>query len=79
MYKSFLPVSIHTARQHPGVPTQRPLTPPVVYPQNTSYSAGSVLYMIVGCILGVMVLILLIFIFMCLWRNRQQHSMHSES
>ncbi|KAI5615951.1 cell adhesion molecule-related/down-regulated by oncogenes precursor, partial [Silurus asotus] len=64
------------ARQLPGVPSQRPITPPVVYPPSSNYSAGGVLYLIVGCILGVMVLILLIFIIMCLWRNRQQHSMH---
>ncbi|MCJ8733445.1 hypothetical protein PDJAM_G00223520 [Pangasius djambal] len=64
------------ARQPPGVPSQRPITPPAVYPPNSNSSAGGVLYLIVGCILGVMVLILLIFIIMCLWRNRQQHSMH---
>ncbi|KAK2848195.1 hypothetical protein Q7C36_009877 [Tachysurus vachellii] len=64
------------ARQPPGIPSQRPFTPPAVYPPSSTSSAGGVLYLIVGCILGVMVLILLIFIIMCLWRNRQQHSMH---
>ncbi|KAK3569586.1 hypothetical protein QTP86_002160 [Hemibagrus guttatus] len=64
------------ARQPPGVPSQWPFTPPAVYPPNSTSSAGGILYLIVGCILGVMVLILLIFIIMCLWRNRQQHSMH---
>lgn len=64
------------ARQPPGVPSQRPITLPTMYPPNSNSSAGGILYLIVGCILGVMVLILLIFIIMCLWRNRQQHSMH---
>ncbi|XP_060779498.1 cell adhesion molecule-related/down-regulated by oncogenes isoform X2 [Neoarius graeffei] len=64
------------AHQAPGVPNQQPITPPAVYPPSSNSSAGGVLYLIVGCILGVMVLILLIFIIMCLWRNRQQHSMH---
>ncbi|XP_066541545.1 cell adhesion molecule-related/down-regulated by oncogenes isoform X2 [Hoplias malabaricus] len=64
------------ARQPPGVPSQRPITPPGVYPPETPSSAGGLLYLIVGCVLGVMVLILLVFIIMCLWRNRQQHSMH---
>ncbi|XP_053356547.1 cell adhesion molecule-related/down-regulated by oncogenes isoform X1 [Clarias gariepinus] len=64
------------ARQPHGVPSQWPITPPVVYPPNSGSSAGGVLYLIVGCILGVMVLILIVFIIMCLWRNRQQHTMH---
>ncbi|KAF4072128.1 hypothetical protein AMELA_G00270790 [Ameiurus melas] len=64
------------ARQPPGVPSQRPITLPTMYPPNSNSSAGGILYLIVGCILGVMVLILLVFIIMCLWRNRQQHSMH---
>ncbi|XP_075420230.1 cell adhesion molecule-related/down-regulated by oncogenes isoform X2 [Tenrec ecaudatus] len=34
--------------------------------------SSSMLYLIVGCVLGVMVLILLAFIAMCLWKNRQQ-------
>lgn len=33
------------------------------------------LYLIVGCVLGVMVLILILFIAMCLWKNRQQSLM----
>uniref|UniRef100_A0A3B4C4Z7 Cell adhesion associated, oncogene regulated n=1 Tax=Pygocentrus nattereri TaxID=42514 RepID=A0A3B4C4Z7_PYGNA len=64
------------ARQPPGVPSQRPITPPGVYPPDPPSSAGGLLYLIVGCVLGVMVLILLVFIIMCLWRNRQQHNMH---
>uniref|UniRef100_A0A3Q3AWP8 Cell adhesion associated, oncogene regulated n=1 Tax=Kryptolebias marmoratus TaxID=37003 RepID=A0A3Q3AWP8_KRYMA len=39
-------------------------------------SPGGLLYLIVGCVLVVMVLILLSFIAMCLWRNRQQSNMH---
>ncbi|XP_037697830.1 cell adhesion molecule-related/down-regulated by oncogenes [Choloepus didactylus] len=34
--------------------------------------SSDMLYLIVGCVLGVMVLILLAFIAMCLWRNCQQ-------
>uniref|UniRef100_A0A8C6S535 Cell adhesion associated, oncogene regulated n=1 Tax=Neogobius melanostomus TaxID=47308 RepID=A0A8C6S535_9GOBI len=55
----------------------------VVYfmtPPNTSFvyfsPPGGLLYLIVGCVLVVMVLILLAFIAMCLWRNRQQNNMH---
>lgn len=66
------------ARQSPGSPSQHPITPPdSVYPEPPS-PPGGLLYLIVGCVLGVMVLILLAFIAMCLWRNRQQNSMHSE-
>lgn len=36
------------------------------------------LYLIVGCVLGVMVLILIVFIAMCLWKNRQQNAMQSK-
>ncbi|XP_008581945.1 PREDICTED: cell adhesion molecule-related/down-regulated by oncogenes [Galeopterus variegatus] len=55
-------------------------------PPNSSGSGGNVgpatsparssdmLYLIVGCVLGVMVLILMIFIAMCLWKNRQQNT-----
>ncbi|XP_072550746.1 cell adhesion molecule-related/down-regulated by oncogenes [Salminus brasiliensis] len=64
------------ARQPPGVPSQRPITPPGIYPHDPPSSASGVLYLIVGCVLGVMVLILLVFIIMCLWRNRQQQNMH---
>ncbi|XP_065138845.1 cell adhesion molecule-related/down-regulated by oncogenes [Paramisgurnus dabryanus] len=64
------------ARQPPGVPSQRPITPPGMYPQDTPSQPGGLLYLIVGCVLGVMVLILLAFIVMCLWRNRQQNSLH---
>ncbi|XP_051512223.1 cell adhesion molecule-related/down-regulated by oncogenes-like [Myxocyprinus asiaticus] len=64
------------ARQLPGVPSQRPITPPGTYPVDTPSQPGGLLYLIVGCVLGVMVLILLVFIVMCLWRNRQQNSLH---
>ncbi|XP_030320724.1 cell adhesion molecule-related/down-regulated by oncogenes isoform X2 [Calypte anna] len=37
--------------------------------------SSDMLYLIVGCVLGVMVLILIIFIAMCLWKNRQQNTM----
>ncbi|KAK7160800.1 hypothetical protein R3I93_008463 [Phoxinus phoxinus] len=64
------------ARQLPGVPSQRPITPPGFSPADTPSQPGGLLYLIVGCVLGVMVLILLAFIVMCLWRNRQQNSLH---
>ncbi|XP_053451406.1 cell adhesion molecule-related/down-regulated by oncogenes isoform X2 [Nycticebus coucang] len=56
-------------------------------PPNSSGSGGNVgpatspargsdmLYLVVGCVLGVMVLILMAFIAMCLWRNRQQNTL----
>lgn len=66
------------ARQSPGSPSQHPITPPGPHPQEPSSPPGGLLYLIVGCVLGVMVLILLAFIAMCLWRNRQQNNMHSE-
>ncbi|TRY94365.1 hypothetical protein DNTS_010042 [Danionella cerebrum] len=65
------------ARQPPGVPSQRPITPPGFSPVGTPSQPGGLLYLIVGCVLGIMVLILLVFIVMCLWRNRQQSTMHS--
>ncbi|NXC03666.1 CDON protein, partial [Orthonyx spaldingii] len=37
--------------------------------------SSDMLYLIVGCVLGVMVLILIVFIAMCLWKNRQQNAM----
>ncbi|XP_023271828.1 cell adhesion molecule-related/down-regulated by oncogenes [Seriola lalandi dorsalis] len=64
------------ARQSPGSPSQHPITPPGPHPQEPPSPPGGLLYLIVGCVLGVMVLILLAFIAMCLWRNRQQHNMH---
>uniref|UniRef100_F7DHK9 Cell adhesion molecule-related/down-regulated by oncogenes n=1 Tax=Ornithorhynchus anatinus TaxID=9258 RepID=F7DHK9_ORNAN len=36
--------------------------------------SSDMLYLIVGCVLGVMVLILMVFIAMCLWKNRQQNA-----
>ena len=71
----FLPPA---ARQSPGSPSQHPATPPGPHPQEPPSPPGGLLYLIVGCVLGVMVLILLAFIAMCLWRNRQQSNMHSE-
>ncbi|XP_033832713.1 cell adhesion molecule-related/down-regulated by oncogenes isoform X2 [Periophthalmus magnuspinnatus] len=64
------------ARQAPGSPSQHPITPPGPHPQEPPSPPGGLLYLIVGCVLGVMVLILLAFIAMCLWRNRQQNNMH---
>uniref|UniRef100_A0A8C9YK45 Cell adhesion associated, oncogene regulated n=1 Tax=Sander lucioperca TaxID=283035 RepID=A0A8C9YK45_SANLU len=64
------------ARQSPGSPSQHPITPPYPHPQEPPSPPGGLLYLIVGCVLGVMVLILLAFIAMCLWRNRQQNNMH---
>ncbi|KAM8903269.1 cell adhesion molecule-related/down-regulated by oncogenes isoform 1-T3 [Spinachia spinachia] len=64
------------ARQTPGSPSQHPVTPPYPHQPEPPSPPGGLLYLIVGCILGVMVLILLAFIAMCLWRNRQQNNMH---
>ncbi|KAL3057695.1 hypothetical protein OYC64_008038 [Pagothenia borchgrevinki] len=64
------------ARQSPGSPSQHPITPSYPHPPDPPSSPGGLLYLIVGCVLGVMVLILLAFIAMCLWRNRQQNNMH---
>uniref|UniRef100_A0A7N8YHV6 Cell adhesion associated, oncogene regulated n=1 Tax=Mastacembelus armatus TaxID=205130 RepID=A0A7N8YHV6_9TELE len=64
------------ARQSPGSPSQHAITPPDTQPQEPPSPPGGLLYLIVGCVLGVMVLILLAFIAMCLWRNRQQNNMH---
>ncbi|NWY50398.1 CDON protein, partial [Chionis minor] len=44
-------------------------------PSNGPVRSGDMLYLIVGCVLGVMVLILIVFIAMCLWKNRQQSAM----
>ncbi|XP_070399320.1 cell adhesion molecule-related/down-regulated by oncogenes isoform X1 [Nothobranchius furzeri] len=62
------------ARQSPGSPSQHPFTPPGPHLPEPSSSPGGLLYLIVGCVLVVMVLILLSFIAMCLWRNRQQNN-----
>ena len=40
--------------------------------------SSDMLYLIVGCVLGVMVLILMAFIAMCLWKNRQQNTIQSK-
>ncbi|KAJ7305069.1 hypothetical protein JRQ81_010877 [Phrynocephalus forsythii] len=42
---------------------------------NGPVRSSEMLYLIVGCVLGVMVLILIVFIAMCLWKNRQQNIM----
>ncbi|XP_076219946.1 cell adhesion molecule-related/down-regulated by oncogenes isoform X4 [Aptenodytes patagonicus] len=44
-------------------------------PANGPVRSSDMLYLIVGCVLGVMVLILIVFIAMCLWKNRQQNAM----
>lgn len=73
------PPSLSTAaRQSPGSSNQHPITPPGPHLPEPPSPPGGLLYLIVGCVLGVMVLILLAFIAMCLWRNRQQNNMHSE-
>ncbi|KAI4815741.1 hypothetical protein KUCAC02_005872 [Chaenocephalus aceratus] len=64
------------ARQSPGSPSLHPITPSYPHPPDPPSPPGGLLYLIVGCVLGVMVLILLAFIAMCLWRNRQQNNMH---
>ncbi|XP_060036127.1 cell adhesion molecule-related/down-regulated by oncogenes isoform X2 [Erinaceus europaeus] len=43
-----------------------------VGPATSPARRSDMLYLIVGCVLGVMVLILMVFIAMCLWKNRQQ-------
>ncbi|XP_065594376.1 cell adhesion molecule-related/down-regulated by oncogenes [Cyrtonyx montezumae] len=45
-------------------------------PSSGPVRSSDMLYLIVGCVLGVMVLILIVFIAMCLWKNRQQSAMH---
>ncbi|XP_061869937.1 cell adhesion molecule-related/down-regulated by oncogenes isoform X2 [Colius striatus] len=45
-------------------------------PSSGPVRSGDMLYLIVGCVLGVMVLILIVFIAMCLWKNRQQNAAH---
>ncbi|NXV20637.1 CDON protein, partial [Cepphus grylle] len=44
-------------------------------PSNGPVRSSDMLYLIVGCVLGVMVLILIVFIAMCLWKNRQQNAL----
>ncbi|XP_029027671.1 cell adhesion molecule-related/down-regulated by oncogenes [Betta splendens] len=64
------------ARQSPGSSSLHPITPPGPHVPELPSPPGGLLYPIVGCVLVVMVLILLAFIAMCLWRNRQQNNMH---
>ncbi|KAL7981501.1 hypothetical protein Chor_002397 [Crotalus horridus] len=42
---------------------------------NGSVRSGNMLYLIVACVLGGMVFILIVFIAMCLWKNRQQNAL----
>ncbi|NIG59403.1 cell adhesion protein [Pontoporia blainvillei] len=42
-------------------------------PASSPARSSDMLYLIVGCVLGVMVLILMAFIAMCLWKNRQEN------
>ncbi|NXY46234.1 CDON protein, partial [Ceuthmochares aereus] len=44
-------------------------------PSSGPVRSSDMLYLIVGCVLGVMVLILIVFIAMCLWKSRQQNAM----
>ncbi|NWI58484.1 CDON protein, partial [Calyptomena viridis] len=44
-------------------------------PASGPVRSSDMLYLIVGSVLGVMVLILIVFIAMCLWKNRQQSAM----
>lgn len=80
---------LHAVKRMPGVseyPAKELSTPPSP-PERAGGSGGpssgpvrssDMLYLIVGCVLGVMVLILIVFIAMCLWKNRQQNAMQSE-
>ncbi|KAH0517001.1 Cell adhesion molecule [Microtus ochrogaster] len=43
-----------------------------VGPATSPARSSDMLYLIVGCVLGVMVLILMVFIALCLWKSRQQ-------
>lgn len=77
-------------RRTPGAseyPVKELSTPPNSLDRGAGSNAGQphgpvrssdMLYLIVGCVLGVMVLILIVFIAMCLWKNRQQNAMQSK-
>lgn len=83
-------VSTHPVKRTPGASEYpvRDLSTPPSPPERAGGSgavaasgpvrSGDMLYLIVGCVLGVMVLILIVFIAMCLWKNRQQNAMQSE-
>ncbi|XP_052612305.1 cell adhesion molecule-related/down-regulated by oncogenes isoform X2 [Peromyscus californicus insignis] len=43
-------------------------------PATSPARSSDMLYLIVGCVLGVMVLILMVFIALCLWKSRQQNT-----
>ncbi|KAF2980183.1 hypothetical protein EK904_012431 [Melospiza melodia maxima] len=80
-------VSPHPVKRTPGASEYpvRDLSTPPSPPERAGGSgavaaggpvrSGDMLYLIVGCVLGVMVLILIVFIAMCLWKNRQQNAM----
>ncbi|KAM9657394.1 cell adhesion molecule-related/down-regulated by oncogenes isoform 1-T4 [Morphnus guianensis] len=69
------------ASEYPVKDLSTPLNPPDrvggsgAGPSNGPVRSSDMLYLIVGCVLGVMVLILIVFIAMCLWKNRQQNAM----
>lgn len=83
-------VSTHPVKRTPGAseyPVRDLSTPPSpperaggsgAVPASGPVRSSDMLYLIVGCVLGVMVLILIVFIAMCLWKNRQQNTMQSE-
>lgn len=71
------------ASDFPPVPPKDLATPPSPSERGvgggvlgSSPRSSDMLYLIVGSVLGVMVLILLVFIAMCLWKNRQQNALH---
>ncbi|NWW99036.1 CDON protein, partial [Caloenas nicobarica] len=68
------------ASEYPARDLSTPPSPPErvggAGPASGSGRGSDTLYLIVGCVLGGMVLILIIFIAMCLWKNRQQNAMH---
>lgn len=79
----------HPVKRVPGAseyPVRDLSTPPSssgngghVGPATSSARSSDMLYLIVGCVLGVMVLILMVFIALCLWKSRQQSAIQSES
>ncbi|KAL6071705.1 hypothetical protein STEG23_038204, partial [Scotinomys teguina] len=46
-------------------------------PATSPARSSDMLYLIVGCVLGVMVLILMVFIALCLWKIRQQNTIQT--
>ncbi|XP_078538453.1 cell adhesion molecule-related/down-regulated by oncogenes [Lissotriton helveticus] len=69
---------VHGSSEYPVEDQSTPPTSGGGRPVDTSNAiarSSDMLYLIVGCVLGVMVLILIVFIAMCLWKNRQQNMM----